>query len=98
MRIHVGVVHCLAEGDAEEVLALRKVLKIEDKSLKNSPAYKMGESDGTVCLLSDSGKFYTGLLPFVLEGLREVEIEPEVLSHYPVVPTVPWDGNPRLLP
>lgn len=98
MRIEVGVVYCRAEGDAEEMLGLRQVLKIPDPALKRSPAYKMGESDGTVCLLSESGKFYTGLLKFVLAGLKELEVPVEILSHYEE-PTPPeWDGDKNLLP
>lgn len=78
---------------------LHRLLRVFDPSLKYTPEYKQGEIDGYVVLLSEDGKFYTGLLPNVIEALNKKEIPVELdNTHYPQEEPISLDFGDDLLP
>ena len=89
MKIFVGNLKSKIETDNPELLdALVKLYSYKIPGAEYSPRYKNNHWDGKKRFITKTGSFRTGLLSSVLEDLKKINAEPELVyeKKQPIVP------------
>jgi len=80
MKIHINTINSRIETDNPKLLkALYALFSFKVPGAEYSTAYKRRNWDGKQHFISSRGVFQTGLLPRLLDTLRSIECEPELL-------------------
>ena len=83
MKIHCGIINSRIETDNPELLkALCDLYAFKTPGAEYSTAYKRRYWDGKTRFITNGGQFKTGLLYRILEDLKKIECEPEVISEH----------------
>lgn len=83
MKIHCGILNSRIETDNPDLLkALYELYSFKTPGAEYSTAYKRRHWDGKTRFITKNGQFKTGLLYRILEDLKKIECEPEVISDY----------------
>ena len=81
MKIHVDNINSRIETDNPDLLkALYELYSFNVPGARYSPAYKRRQWDGKVHFISQTGVFKTGLLSRLLEDLKKIDCEPEIVG------------------
>jgi superfamily II DNA or RNA helicase len=91
MKIHINTLNSRIETDNSDILdALYRLYSERQPGYQYSPAYKRRQWDGNVHFIARNGTFRTGLLNRILEDLKKIDCEPELIyedeSSNPVLP------------
>tara|TARA_R110002110_G_scaffold292321_1_gene506370 strand:- start:12157 stop:13527 length:1371 start_codon:yes stop_codon:yes gene_type:complete len=85
MKIRINNLKSQLETDNPELLdALYRLYSEKAPGYQYSAAYKRRQWDGNVHFIAKNGVFRTGLLNRVLEDLKKIECEPEIIYENPV--------------
>ena len=83
MKIHCGIINSRIETDNPELLkALCDLYAFKTPGAEYSTAYKRRYWDGKTRFITNGGQFKTGLLYRILQDLKKIECEPEVISEH----------------
>jgi superfamily II DNA or RNA helicase len=95
MKIHVDTLNSRIETDNPELLrALYERYSFKIPGAEYSAAYKRRQWDGKTHFISRSGVFKSGLLCSILEDLKKIECEPEIVNNTWKI-LVPEDFSPQ---
>jgi superfamily II DNA or RNA helicase len=85
MKILVDTLNSQIETDNPEILdALYRLYSEKAPGYQYSPAYKRRQWDGNVHFIARNGTFRTGLLDRVLEDLKKIDCEPELVYNHAI--------------
>jgi superfamily II DNA or RNA helicase len=80
MKILVNTLNSKIETDNPDILdALYRLYSEKAPGYQYSPAYKRRQWDGNVHFIARNGTFRTGLLTRILEDLKKIECDPEIV-------------------
>jgi len=80
MKIHCGIINSRIETDNPDLLkALYELYSFKTPGAEYSTAYKRRHWDGKTRFITKTGQFKTGLLSRVLEDLKKIDCEPEIV-------------------
>ena len=80
MKIHINTLNSRIETDNSDILdALYRLYSERQPGYQYSPAYKRRQWDGNVHFIARNGTFRTGLLNRVLDDLKKIDCEPELI-------------------
>jgi superfamily II DNA or RNA helicase len=83
MRIKVGIIDSLIETDNEKLLeVLSDKWAFHPKGYQYASSYKRKHWDGFKRFITSTGRFKSGLLPFILKDLSRVGCDPEIEYSY----------------